>query len=926
MNNKPDIDYLMTYYDFDLTSDNEEEILDRVDEELTHYGMPRRSGRYPWGSGKEPFQRSGDFIARLEELKGKGMTEKQIADVIGLTTTQLRIQKTLAKEERRSIEVSRAKALREKGYSLNEIAKEMGYKNDSSVRSLLNVDAEARMKKATATADMLKKEVDEKRMIDIGTGVERELGISKEKLNTAVEILKMQGYNVYGGGVGQINNPGKQTNLKVLAAPDVQHKEIFDYKNIKSIRTYASTEDGEDYQTFKYPRSLDTKRMEIRYAEDGGTQKDGVIEIRRGVKDLDLGGSAYSQVRILADDKFYLKGMAVYSDDLPPGIDVRFNTNKTKGTPKEKVLKPIKENSDNPFGSAIKANGQSYYTDENGKKQLSLINKRADEGDWADWSDKLSAQFLSKQNLSLIKRQLNETTKNKQEEFDSIMAMTNPTVRKTLLKSFSDDCDSSAVHLKAASIPGQKYQVILPVNSLKDNEVYAPNYPDGTQLALVRFPHGGLFEIPILTVNNKNQEGKKMMGSNPIDGVGINHKVAEQLSGADFDGDTVLCLPTNRNGIKISSKPPLKELEGFDPKMEYPERPGMKYMDKGNVQREMGQISNLITDMTIQGASDAELARAVKHSMVVIDAEKHKLNYKQSYIDNGIASLKKDYQTRVDPETGKIRTSANTLISRAGRDKSVNKRQGSPTIDPETGKLIWKDADDLTYEKKTVLKDGTVKTTTVTRKQRSTEMYEVDDAYELVSASRNPKELAYADYANKMKAMANEARKAMLATEDVSYSPAAREKYAAEVQSLNNKLNISLKNAPRERQAQTLANSIVQAKKQEYPDLTKAELKKIAQQALTKARAQVGAKRNPIVVTEEEWQAIQEGAISPSKLTQILTHADLDVIKKLSSPKETKELSAAKVSHIARLKANGYTTAEIAAKLGVSTSTVNKYI
>lgn len=923
--NKPDIEYLTSIYDFDISGDTEEEILDRVDEELTHYGMPRRSGRYKWGSGKESFQRSGDFMARLDQLTSNGMSEKEVADSIGLTTSQLRIQKSLAKEERRSVEVATAKALREKGNSLNEIAKQMGYANDSSVRSLLNVDVEAKKQKAHVTADMLRKEVDEKRMIDIGAGVERELGISKEKLNTAVYMLKMEGYNEYGGGVSQINNPGKQTNLKVLARPDVEHKEIFDYKNVKSVKEYASTDEGNDYQTFKYPKSLDTKRMEIKYAEDGGIHKDGVIELRRGVKDLDLGGSVYSQVRILADDKYYLKGMAVYSDDLPPGVDVRFNTNKTKDVPMGKVLKEIKEG-DNPFGSLIKQGGQSYYTDKDGKKQMSLINKKSDEGDWADWADKLSSQFLSKQNLSLIKRQLNDTAKDKQQEFDDIMAMTNPTVRKKLLDSFADDCDSSAVHLKATSLPGQKYHVILPVNTLKDNEVYAPNYQDGTQLALVRFPHGGLFEIPILTVNNKNKEGKGMMGNNPIDGVGINSKVAEQLSGADFDGDFVLTLPTNKNGVKISNKPPLKELEGFDPKMQYPERTGMRYMDKGNVQREMGQISNLITDMTIQGASDSELARAVKHSMVVIDAEKHKLNYKQSYIDNGIASLKKDYQARVDPETGRIRTSANTLISRASREQSVLKRQGSPTIDPETGKKVWKTADDLTYEKKKVMKDGSIKIETVTKTQKSTEMFEADDAYSLVSASRNPKELAYAEYANKMKALGNESRKAILATTDVSYSSAAREAYTNEVNSLNKKLSISLMNAPRERQAQTIANSIVQAKKQEFPDMSKAELKKVGQQALTKARNQVGAKRQPIVVDEKEWEAIQKGAISPSKLSQILTNADLDVIKKLSSPKETRELPATKVSHIAALKANGYTNTQIAAKLGVSVTTVSKYL
>ena len=102
-----------------------------TDEEyLLHYGMPRRSGRYPWGSGKESYQRTGDFLARIDELKSKGMSEKDIATAFGLTTTQMRIQQSWAKAERRSVEVERAQALREKGLSLDQIAKEMGYAND----------------------------------------------------------------------------------------------------------------------------------------------------------------------------------------------------------------------------------------------------------------------------------------------------------------------------------------------------------------------------------------------------------------------------------------------------------------------------------------------------------------------------------------------------------------------------------------------------------------------------------------------------------------------------------------------------------------------------------------------------------------------------------------------------------------------------
>ena len=906
-------------------------------DELMHYGMPRRSGRYPWGSGKDPYQHSGDFLSRVDELSKKGLSEKDIADHFGLTTSQLRIQKSLAKDERRTLEVDTAKGLRDKGYSLNEIAKMMGYNNDSSVRSLLNEHSEARMKEAKNTAEFLKKQVKEKGMIDVGTGVERELGISKEKLKEALYILELEGYNTFGGGVPQVNNPGKQTNLKVLCPPDTPYKTIidangkekkvssaiYDYENVHSITEYTSHDSGKTFDTFKYPASMDSKRLAIRYAEDGGIQKDGLVEIRRGVDDLNLGNSHYAQVRIMVDGTHYIKGMAVYSDDLPKGVDVMFNTNKTKDKSKMEVLKPIKDDPDNPFGSLIKAGGQSYYTDKNGNKQLSLINKRAEEGDWGDWADKLPSQFLSKQNLQLVKQQLGIAAADKKAEFDEIMSLTNPTVKKALLKSFSDDCDSAAVHLQAAALPRQKYQVILPVPSLRDNEIYAPNYKDGETVALVRYPHGGLFEIPILTVNNRQADAKKMIGPNAKDAVCINSKIAERLSGADFDGDTVMVIPTGGK-VRISSKPPLKALEGFDPKMEYPERPGMKYMR--NTQTEMGKISNLITDMTLLGANDDELARAVKHSMVVIDAEKHKLDYKKSEADNNIAALKKRYQGHTD-ENGNYKEGAGTLISRAKSQQSVLKRQGSPIIDPETGKQSWKVADELEYDKKVVnKKTGEVTTKRVTKTQRSTKMAETDDAYTLVSKTRNPKELAYADYANQMKALANQARKVMVNTPDIKYNPDAKAKYSREVDSLNAKCNVALKNAPRERQAQTMANAIVQAKVKDNPDMTAKEKKKAGQQALDKMRRQVGAKRELVNITDKEWEAIQAGAISTNKLKTILDNADMDRVKQLATPRSTLSLSPAKEARINSLRASGYTNAQIAKTLGVSTSTIIKYL
>lgn len=897
-------------------------------DKLLHYGMPKRSGRYPWGSGKDPYQHSGDFLSRVEELTKSGMSEKDIAESMGLTTTQLRVQKSLAKSERRSLDVETAKGLRDKGYSLSEIAKQMGFNNDSSVRTLLNEDSEAKMNQAVKTAEFLKKQIDEKGMIDIGAGVERELGISKEKLDQALYILELEGYPTYGGGVPQATNAGKQTNLKVLCPPGTEHKEIYDFEKINSITEYSSRDGGETFDKFHYPSSLDSKRLKINYAEEGGIDKDGVVELRRGVDDLSLGNSNYAQVRIMVDDKHYLKGMAVYSDDLPKGVDVRFNTNKPSGTPMEKVLKPIKDDPDNPFGSLIKAGGQSYYIDKNGEKKLSLINKRAEEGDWDDWKNKLPSQFLAKQNISLIKRQLDLTKKEKEEEFNEIASLTNPTVKKALLKSFSDDCDSAAVHLQSAALPRQKYHVILPINSLKDDEVYAPYYNDGEKIALVRFPHGGTFEIPVLTVNNKNKDAKRIIGPNPKDAVGITSKVAERLSGADFDGDTVLAIPTGK-GVKITSTNPLKGLEGFDSKTykyktskidkngveHYYDVNGNEFRRMKNTQTEMGKISNLITDMTLKGATESELAKAVRHSMVVIDAEKHILNYKKSEVDNDIKALKNKYQGRYD-EQGKWHSGgASTLLSRAKGEKQVIKRKGSPIIDPLTGEQTWKE----NYHEYTDSK-GKVKV----RTQKSTNMFETRDARTLSSGT--PQEEAYADYANKMKALANQARKEMISTSDIKYSPEAKVKYINEFNSLNAKLNISLKNAPRERKAQVIANSVIKAKKQEYPEMTKGELKKESQRALTAARLQVGAKRETIKLTDKEWEAIQAGAISPNRLQKIIDNADIDILRQKATPRATTVLTPVKADKIKAMASSGYTIAEIANRLNISGSTVVDYM
>ena len=525
--------------------------LDSDEDSLEHYGMPRRSGRYPWGSGENPYQHSGDFLSRIEDLKKQGWSEtpENIKKEFGLTTTQYRTEKALAKDERRMLDVATAKSLKEDGLGATEIGRKMGLP-ESTVRSLLDAKSENRMNQAMKTAQFIKKQIDEKGMIDVGTGVELELNISKEKLNQALYILEREGYPVYKGGIPQVTNQGKQTNQRVICPPGTEHKEIYNFDKINSLNEYITRDGGNTFEKkFHYPESMDSKRLAIRYKEDGGTEKDGIIELRRGVPDLSLGDSHYSQVRILVDGDRYLKGMAIYSDDMPDGVDVVFNTNKSKSVAKMDVLKKIGSDPDNPFGSLIKdaeKGGQYWYDDpKTGERKLGLINKRADEGDWTDWKDSLPAQFLSKQNLSLAKKQLKLAIDDKMAEYDEICSLTNPTVKKVLLNKFADDCDSTAVHLQAAALPGQKYHVIIPVNSLKETEVYAPNYENGSKVALVRYPHGGTFEIPILTVNNKHAAAKKLLGTDITDAVGINSKVAERLSGADFYGYTFMLCSTH---------------------------------------------------------------------------------------------------------------------------------------------------------------------------------------------------------------------------------------------------------------------------------------------------------------------------------------------------------------------------------------------
>lgn len=887
---------------------------------LMHYGVKRRSGRYPWGSGDNPYQHGGDFLSRVEELQRLGKSEKEIAQEIGLSTTDLRMQVRVAKHERRALQADRARSLRDDGKTLDEIASIMGFKNDSSVRALLNENTAENKNKARATAEILKKELAEKGALDVGTGVERTLGVSTGVLQEALFILETEGYNRYGVGVPQVNDPKKRTITPVISVPEIDQREVYQNLDlVKSVGEYHSSDGGDSWDKREYPASIDSSRVKILYGDEGGALKDGVIEIRRGVADLDLGDSHYAQVRILVDGTHYLKGMAMYSDDMPDGADIVFNTNKHSGTPKMEVMKPIQADPDNPFGAFIKANGQSHYIDADGTEKLSAINKLKEEGDWDKMSKNLSSQFLSKQPLQLIRKQLDLTYADAADEFAEICALTNPTVKRKLLLDFADECDSAAVHLKAAALPRQSTQVILPLNAMKETEIFAPNYRDGEQVALVRYPHGGTFEIPVLTVNNKNPAAISILGKNIRDAVGINPKVAERLSGADFDGDQVVVIPTGR-GVKIQSTPALKDLEGFDPKTQYSTegKTGVRLLSKGAAtQRQMGEISNLITDMTLKGAPESEIARAVKHSMVVIDAAKHKLDYRQSEKDNGIAELRKRYQGYTDEE-GKERGGASTLLSRRKQTVDVPERQGSGVIAPTTGKVVYKESG------RTYVDPKTGKAVLATTKVSRIEV--LDDVRKLSSGTLQ--EEAYAEHANRMKALANQARLEYKATPTLKRSASAAKAFEPEVTRLMSALRVAQLNAPREREAQRIANARVRAKVQDNNITDKDEISKIRRAAINDARVATGAsgKRTRITISDGEWTAIQAGAISDTTLSEILRYAEPKTVRERATPRATTQLSQARINRIKALANSGHTNSEIAEALGISTSAVSKYL
>jgi orotate phosphoribosyltransferase-like protein len=892
----------------------------KIDEEeyMAHYGTPRHSGRYPWGSsgwgdgGTESDQRNPTLLGRIDELKKQGMSDKEIAEAMGMKMVDLRAERSVAKARKKQDEITTALRLKDKGMSNTAAARQMGIP-EPTFRTLIRPGEMEKNKIIDTTAQVLREEVKSKDFLDIGRGTENRIGVTSNKLTSAVAILKAEGYSVH-----SVQDPrvlsGNKTNLKILVAPGVTWSDarLAVVEDRVEPAGQISNDGGRTYQGMHPPKKISPGRVDVVYGPEG-SKADGMIYVRPGVADVSLGGSNYAQVRIAVGNKHYLKGMAMYKDGLPEGTDLQFHTAKEKTSNKLDVFKENEDDPTNPFGTFI----DRQIVDNPGtpkEKVTSVMNIVNEEGQWEKWSRSLSSQMLSKQSPTLAKSQLDMTYERRARDFDNIMALTNPVVKKKLLETFADSTDNAAVHLKAAALPRQGIHVILPVSSMKITEVYAPNFHPGERVVLIRHPHGGAFEIPELIVNNNQAEAKRLLG-NSKDAIGINHEVAKRMSGADFDGDTVMVIPDPMG--KIRSDPALEALKNFDPIASYPGYPGMKEMTKKNLQNEMGRISNLITDMSIHRAPVGEIARAIKHSMVIIDSAKHGLDYKASFNDNNIKELKKKYQVG----------GASTLISRAKGRKDVPLRKARPhgeggPINKETGAREWVPTGE-TY----VNKAGK----TVLRTTKSTKLAEAVDARSLMSGPDHVgtvMERLYADHSNKLKDLANRARLESTRTPTTKQSPTARVTYAKEVASINAKIDLARRKAPLERKAQRSAKSEMKERKAYNPNISDDSLNKMEYQALEKARARLGIKKDKdeYHITDSEWDAIQANAISPSKLSEMLRYADIDHVRKLATPKDQPLMTPANTSRARLMAEQGYTRGEIAQTLGVSLTTLENSI
>lgn len=874
---------------------------------ILHYGRGHqsggKSGRYPWGSGDSRIH----FTEAVNTLKESGITDKtQQAKALGISRNELQAHLSGERNAIKEEITRRGHELVGTGLSVNQSAKELGVP-EASLRLYLSDTAPsthaARIERAKQVTDMYRKALAEQSgYIDVGAGTEHQIGITKYQKDMALESLKSEGYSVHKVRLRNLTNPDKPITTQVLTKNpdlyDVQGKHALDVQ----LPNYQY--EGVKLTGIKKPVDVPWSEVKISYGKNGENDKDGTILVRRGLPEADMGGAHYAQVRISVGGTHYMKGMAMYGDDadfkgLPSSTKFIFHTNKPSSKAPQDVLKKQKDNPLNPFESSI-------------RRQKGVFNIVNQEGDWAEYRTTLASQFLSKQSVSYVKERLADTFKRDKTDYNDIMSVTNPVIKKKLLADLVGDpadttkrgsIDTKQFHMRAVGEAGTRYKTLISNPWLKINEVYAPDYENGDHLVLVRYPHGGTFELPDLVVNNKASKSKKLLG-NAIDGIGIHPETAKKLSGADFDGDTVIAIPNNHGKIKYrKSLPGLKE---FDPndyeltsKADLPYEgtrknrytgadekvtiyPG-KHITPRYKQTEMGNVSNLITDMTIKGATDTELARAVKYSMVVIDSEKHHLDYGAAKSAYAINALQKKYMTKINPDTGRKSVGANTLISVAKHESEKGEGKGS---------LVSKLASEGKLSK---------------------------------INSGSPVEKVYQTYIENLQSIKNEGQKAISTIDIPKRDPKATKLYSKEVISLNSKIKSIASQAPLERKAQVEANSAFKEYIESNPTISSDRKKSLKSEMLNNARLSNGIDPydKKVHISEPEWDAIQANAISKTSLEKLLSKADMDELRGYATPKTKLTVPPAKLASIKRMMADDrYTLAEIAQSTGISANTI----
>ena len=203
--------------------------------EFMHEGVKRRSGRYEWGSGENPYQHEPwynpgsnpkETVKKLKEngltnsqiseiLKNEGLNEKQASSAMEIKTTQYRNYIKIAREKKLAQDRTTAEQLKSRGWSNVAIAERMKV-SEGTVRNLLKPGVEEKANIINNTSTMLKESLNKTGYLDVGLGSERYFGISRDRLRASLQQLKEEGYKIYYIEQTQ-QGTGKKTNTMVLS-------------------------------------------------------------------------------------------------------------------------------------------------------------------------------------------------------------------------------------------------------------------------------------------------------------------------------------------------------------------------------------------------------------------------------------------------------------------------------------------------------------------------------------------------------------------------------------------------------------------------------------------------------------------------------------------------------------------------------------